>query len=92
MERKEEQPRTKGLLVELGLQIRRQRKRQGWSRKLLASKLGVTENCLGRWERGERLPRPPTLIRMMAVCGVLLKGHNVSVPRTARKTRKGGTR
>src|SRR5262245_61830422 len=73
MEGKEGQPGKKSFLVALGRKIQRHRKSRGWSRGQLARKLGVTENCLGRWERAERLPRPPTLNRVMAVCGVMLK-------------------
>ena len=38
-------------------QIRLERERRGWSQSDLAEKVGCEAKTIGRWERGERLPR-----------------------------------
>ena len=39
-------------------QIRLERERRGWSQADLAKKVGCDSKTIGRWERGERIPRP----------------------------------
>lgn len=39
-------------------QIRLERERRGWSQADLAKKVGCDPKTIGRWERGERIPRP----------------------------------
>src|SRR5690348_11825534 len=39
-------------------QIRLERERRGWSQADLAERVGCEPKTIGRWERGERLPRP----------------------------------
>ena len=39
-------------------QIRLERERRGWSQADLAERVGCEPKTIGRWERGERIPRP----------------------------------
>lgn len=39
-------------------QIRQERERRGWSQADLAKKAGCDPKTVGRWENGERIPRP----------------------------------
>ena len=43
--------------TDLGLRIRRARERKRWSQQELADALGVGSRSVGRWERGEAVPR-----------------------------------
>lgn len=52
-----------------GSQIRRIRKRLGWTQEQLAEKMGVTANTVARWERDEMSISEPAakLIRRLAM-------------------------
>ena len=39
-------------------QLKYERERRGWSQADIAEKTGCDTKTVGRWERGERLPRP----------------------------------
>ncbi len=43
--------------TDLGTRIRRARERKRWSQEQLAAALGVGTRSVGRWERGEAVPR-----------------------------------
>jgi transcriptional regulator with XRE-family HTH domain len=43
--------------TDLGTRIRRARERKRWSQVQLAAALGVGTRSVGRWERGEAIPR-----------------------------------
>lgn len=43
--------------ADLGLLIRRARERKRWSQQRLATEIGVGARSVGRWERGEAMPR-----------------------------------
>ena len=46
-------PRLRGILVkELGVQLQRFRVRNGWSKRVVAKKLGVSIPSIMRWEEG----------------------------------------
>lgn len=45
----------------MGERIRRLRRRERWSQKELAANLGVHQNAVSAWERGESLPSVPKL-------------------------------
>lgn len=65
----------------LGDQMRRYRKQCGYSQKDLASQLFVTQQAVGKWERGEATPNPEAIIKMAKIFGVstdALLGENTS--------------
>ena len=39
-------------------QLRYERERRGWSQADVAEKVGCDAKTVGRWENGERFPRP----------------------------------
>jgi transcriptional regulator with XRE-family HTH domain len=77
------------LLKELGDRIIGLRRGEGWTRMALAIKLGVKIDRLGRWERGERQPPFPILVRLEALFGVsmheLVLPGSISTPEVAGK-------
>src|SRR5947207_1447376 len=50
--------------------LRYERERRGWSLADLAAKIGVNTNTIGRWERGESLPRSYPLSRLATLFGM----------------------
>lgn len=67
----------------IGENIRRERKRQLLTIERLAEKAGITDNFLGKIERGEGMPSLPTLDSIACALGVSmdsLKGSGPSAP------------
>lgn len=54
----------------LGDQMRRYRKQCGYSQKDLASQLFVTQQAVGKWERGEATPNPETVLKIAKILGI----------------------
>jgi len=77
------------LLKQMGRTIVDLRETKGWSRKELAVALRVNWNTLGRWERGERQPSLPILLRLNGIFGSLMHETVLSVPMTAPEAMKG---
>ncbi len=50
--------------------IRQLRQERGWSRRVLAGRLGVAKSTVANWERGDRLPLPRTQQRLADLVGV----------------------
>jgi DNA-binding transcriptional regulator YiaG len=44
-------------------QLKRVRRRLGWSEETCAHELGVTYSTLNRWERGESLPKSRAVVK-----------------------------
>jgi transcriptional regulator with XRE-family HTH domain len=61
-------PHEIGPLPMAGDLLRAMRLREGWTQEQIATKLGVGQNTVARWERGERLPSPEQL---QALCFAL---------------------
>ena len=51
-------------------QMRRYRKQCGYSQKDLASQLFVTQQAVGKWERGEATPNPETVLKIAKILGI----------------------
>jgi len=49
--------------------LRRYRSEHGLSRRQVAEAVGVDEMSIGRYERGERMPRRQVLKRLIAMSG-----------------------
>ncbi len=67
----------------IGENIRRERKRQLLTIERLAEKAGITDNFLGKIERGEGMPSLPTLDSIACALGVsmdFLKGNAPPAP------------
>ena len=67
----------------IGENIRRERKRQLLTIERLAEKAGITDNFLGKIERGEGMPSLPTLDSIACALGVsmdILKGNAPPAP------------
>ena len=54
----------------IGLQIRLLRKEAKMTQQELASKLYVSQQAVGKWERGEATPNPETIVAMSRIFGV----------------------
>lgn len=54
----------------IGDQMRRYRKQCGYSQKDLASQLFVTQQAVGKWERGEATPNPETVLKIAKILGI----------------------
>ena len=54
----------------LGDQMRRYRKQCGYSQKDLASQLFVTQQAVGKWERGEATPNPESVLKIAKILGI----------------------
>lgn len=66
----------------IGTQIRLLRKRMGMTQQELAGKLFVSQQAIGKWERGESTPNPEAIVTMSRIFGVsadILLGES-SVP------------
>mgnify|MGYP004683749169 FL=1 len=50
--------------------MRRYRKQCGYSQKDLASQLFVTQQAVGKWERGEATPNPETVLKIAQILGI----------------------
>lgn len=50
--------------------MRRYRKQCGYSQKDLASQLFVTQQAVGKWERGEATPSPETVLKIAKILGI----------------------
>ena len=50
--------------------MRRYRKQCGYSHKDLASQLFVTQQAVGKWERGEATPNPETVLKIAKILGI----------------------
>ena len=50
--------------------MRRYRKQCGYSQKDLASQLFVTQQAVGKWERGEATPNPGTVLKIAKILGI----------------------
>lgn len=50
--------------------MRRYRKQCGYSQKDLASQLFVTQQAVGKWERGEATPNPETVLKIAKILGI----------------------
>lgn len=69
----------------LGDQIRFYRKRDGISQKELASKLFVSQQAVGKWERNETTPNPEAILTMAKIFSVstdALLGDSTPPPST----------
>lgn len=53
------------MLRNLGLGIVRLRRRKGWSRAVLAERLGVKRNRLGKWELGVAAPSLECVVALL---------------------------
>ncbi len=54
----------------IGSQIRSLRKRIGMTQQELAGKLFVSQQAIGKWERGESTPNPEAIVTMSRIFGV----------------------
>ena len=54
----------------IGEQIRYFRKKSGLSQKDLASRLFVSQQAVGKWERNEATPNPEAIVKMSAILGI----------------------
>ena len=54
----------------IGEQIRYFRKKSGLSQKDLASRLFVSQQAVGKWERNEATPNPEAIVKMSAMLGI----------------------
>lgn len=54
----------------IGEQIRYFRKKSGLSQKNLASRLFVSQQAVGKWERDEATPNPEAIVKMSAIFGI----------------------
>lgn len=54
----------------IGKQIRLLRKQANMTQQELASKLYVSQQAVGKWERGEATPNPETIVAMTKIFGV----------------------
>ena len=79
-------------LKQVGQKIIGLRETKGWSRKELAVVLDVNWNRLGRWERGERQPPLPFLLRLNGIFGVSIQEIVLSEPMMAPELMKGEAR
>jgi len=68
--------------AELGHRIRRARERRRWTQAQLAETLGVGVRSVGRWERGEVVPRS-TIGALEQVLGIGLDGTDVDLAEEA---------
>jgi transcriptional regulator with XRE-family HTH domain len=61
-----------------GQQVRRLRRQQGWTQRLLADRLGVDPNTVARWERGVvGVPEPVArLMRYVVADPTIPRGSN----------------
>ena len=50
--------------------MRRYRKQCGYSQKDLASQLFVTQQAVGKWERGEATPNPESVLKIAKILGI----------------------
>ncbi len=50
--------------------IRQLREERGWTQETLARRLGVGQAAVSAWERGERLPRRRSILRLAELFGV----------------------
>lgn len=67
----------------LGSQLRELRARRGMNRPVLAQRVGVDPQTIGRWERNERAPHPQHLLRLAEVLGVDAMTLGYEVPLSA---------
>lgn len=56
--------------VEVGLRIRRQREKLGWTQEEFAERADISMSFVGHIERMEKMPSLDTMIRMSDVLGV----------------------
>jgi len=52
-----------------GKVLKAERKRLGWSQQELADQVGVTQQNVGNWERGENMPKQAALDKLIEVLG-----------------------
>lgn len=55
--------------VAIGSELRRAREDAGLSARQLADKLGLSHTTIGRWEKGERSPRPVDVATVLSALG-----------------------
>jgi transcriptional regulator with XRE-family HTH domain len=60
------------LEVNIGMQIRFYRKKTGLSQESLATKIGVRQYTIARWERGTTSPTPEQLAQVAKAMGVAI--------------------
>ena len=71
----------------IGAQIKKVRKEKKWSRDKLGEKAGLSVNYIGAIERGEKLPKLETFIRLVNVLEVdinIIIGNNAVVNEKAK--------
>lgn len=56
-------------MSEVGAALKLLRNRLGWPQKKLASAAGVTPSMISGYERGEKLPNLPTLLKLLEALG-----------------------
>lgn len=56
--------------IELGIELRRQREKAGFTQQQIADKLGVTKVAVHQWESGKRNMYAQTLIDYCKILGV----------------------
>ncbi len=83
--------RERDLVAALGERIVRLREARGWSRTLLARRLGVSRGRLGHWERGGHAPPIVIQIRLSRLLevpfGELVTGNARTEPRRSPEAR-----
>ena len=62
--------------IGIGQRISMIRKERGISTVQLSEEIGCTQQTVYRWERGERIPDVPTLMKIARVLGVNLDDLN----------------
>ena len=65
--------------MNMGERIRLERLRLGWTQKRLAEAARSTQANISIYERGEKLPRPTTLVRLAETLGVPLESLAVDL-------------
>ncbi len=84
--------RERDLVAALGERIVRLRQAKGWSRTILARRLGVSRGRLGHWERGGHAPPIVIQMKLSRVLGVpfgeLVTGEARKEPRWSPETRE----
>jgi transcriptional regulator with XRE-family HTH domain len=62
--------KAREIQLQFGQRILRLRQAKGWSRRELARRLGVSQERLGYWERGEHAPSLAALAALREALGV----------------------
>ena len=68
----QEEVNTAKYIAQIAIAIQRQRKAKGYTQRELASKLGVSQVMVSRWENGEENFTIATLVKISTALGIEL--------------------